>query len=156
MRQESLTSQVCTDELGREAEHGLLLDRIGQLAPCTEPSAPVESRCPKSGNGRRLARLGFKLCSCFFHRWFNLYDLGIEEDLYVSPLLRRFAEMDLGHSTALQETAPLRSNSLPGQDGFLEAEYPAALLGRESKSGIPWRSPWLYLSLLLMAWLFVL
>jgi hypothetical protein len=156
MRQESRASQVSTDELGREAEQGLLLDRIERLALCTEPSAPVETCCPKSGNGRWLARLGFKLCSCLFHRWFNLYDLGIEQDLYVSPLLRRFAGMDLGYVTAPQETATLRSCNFPGQNGILRPEFPTALAGRGSKSGIPWRSPWLYLSLLLFAWLFAL
>jgi IS5 family transposase len=158
MWQKSLVTQANTDELGRETEQGLSFDRQEQLTPWTEDVdlAPAESCNPKPGSVRRLARLCLKLCSCLFHRWFNLYDLGIEEDLYISPLLRRFAGMDLGPATAPQETATLRSRNLSGQNGFLVPEYPAALLGGTSKSGIPWRSPWLYLSLLLLAWLFVL
>jgi hypothetical protein len=152
----SLVSQASTDEPARETEQGQSLDQIEQATPWAETLSLGEAYNSKSGNGRRLARLSLKLCSCLFHRWFNLYDLGIEEDLYVSPLLCRFAGMDLGHATAPQETAALRSCNFPGQNGFLEPEFPTALPGRESKSGMPWRSPWLYLSLLLLAWLFVL
>jgi hypothetical protein len=153
MRRES---QVNIDEFGREAGQALSFDSMEQVTPRTENMDSVESRSPKPGSVRRLARLCLKLGSCLVHRWFNLYDLGIEEDLYISPLLQRFAGMDLGHSTALQETATLRASNLPGQSGFLKPAYSTALPGRESKSGIPWRSPWLYLSLLLFAWLFVL
>jgi hypothetical protein len=118
--------------------------------------APAEQCNPKPANGSRLARLCMKLSRCLFHRWFNLYDLGIEDDLYISPLMRRFAGMDLCRTAALQETAAFRSSNLTERDGYLEPEYNAALPERKSKSGIPWRSPWLYLSLLLFAWLFVL
>jgi hypothetical protein len=156
MWRKSLVSEASIDEFGREDDQGLSFDPMEQMTPWTKDRAPVEPYNPKPGSVRRLARLGLKLCRCFFHRWFNLYDLGIEQDLYVSPLLRRFAGMDLCHAGAPQETASLCRCDLPGREDFLEPEYSAALPGRESKSGIPWRSPWLYLSLLLFAWLFVL
>jgi IS5 family transposase len=156
MWQKSPISEASTYEFGRETGQELSFEDMEQGTPSAENLASVEADNPKPGNGLRLARLCLKLCRCLFHRWFNLYDLGIEEYLYVSPLLRRFAGMDLGHASVARDTATLRSGNLPGQSGFLEPAYSTALPGRESKSGIPWKSPWLYLSLLFLAWLFVL
>jgi hypothetical protein len=155
MRQESLASQACTEELGREPGQEQILDRMEQAAPCAEPLASVEPCDPKPGRGRRLARLGIKLFSCFFHRWFNLYELGLEEYLYVSPMLCRFAGMNLGRAAVPQQAAAIRSLDLPEQDNPFRPDYSTAL-PREPKSGVPWKSPWLYLSLALLAWLFAL
>jgi hypothetical protein len=156
MWQKAQASQASTEEHVRKTKQGLYLDQKEQAARWTERFPLGELCTQKPGNGRRLARLGMKLCSCLFHRWFNLYDLGIEEDLYVPPVLRRLAGMELCRAGAPHQMASLPSRGLPGRDGFLEQDYSEALPGRESKSGIPWKSPWLYLSVLLMAWLFVL
>jgi hypothetical protein len=117
----------------------------GRITPCPEPCG-----------GRRLARICFKFGGCFFHRWFNLYDLGLETDLYVLPLLRRFTETDSRHVAARHGTAVPQACDFPEADHFPELEYAPASPARESKSGIPWKSPWLYVSALVLAWLFVL
>jgi hypothetical protein len=146
MWQKSQVTRASADKPGKETEQGLSIERMELVESCS----------PKPGNGRRLAGFCWKLCTCLFHRWFNLYDLGLEEDLYVSPVLRRFAGAGLCHAAASHETAILRSGNLPEQNDFLQAKYSAALPEGERKSGIPWKSPWLYLSLVLLAWLFVL
>ena len=156
MWQELQASQASTEEHVQETKQGLSLGQMEQATRWTERLSLRDLCNPKPGKGRRLARLGLKLCSCLFHRWFNLYDLGIEEDLYVPPVLRRLAGMDLCRAGAPHQMATVPSRDLAGRDDFMEQEYSEALPERESKSGIPWKSPWLYLSELLLAWLFVL
>ena len=41
----------------------------------------------------------------FLQQWFNLSDPAAEEALYDSPVLRRFAGVDLGRAPAPDETA---------------------------------------------------
>ena len=53
---------------------------------------------PKAGNGRHPVGLTIMLRTYFLQQWFNLSDPGVEEALYESPALRRFAGVDLGRS----------------------------------------------------------
>ena len=48
----------------------------------------------------------------FLQQWFNLSDPGVEEVLYKSPVLRRFAGVDLGCVPAPDETKVLRFRHL--------------------------------------------
>jgi len=55
----------------------------------------IEPHYPKAGNGRPVG-LGIGLRVYFLQHWFNLSDPGVEDALYESPALRRFAGVDLG------------------------------------------------------------
>ncbi len=44
----------------------------------------------------------------FLQKWFSLSDPGMEEAFYESPVLRRFAGVDLGVAAAPDETTVLR------------------------------------------------
>jgi IS5 family transposase len=48
----------------------------------------------------------------FLQQWFNLSDPGAEDALYESPVLRRFAGVDLGRASAPDETTILRFRRL--------------------------------------------
>jgi Transposase domain (DUF772) len=48
----------------------------------------------------------------FLQRWFNLSDPGMEEAFYESPVLRRFAGVDLGRAAAPDEATILRFRHL--------------------------------------------
>jgi IS5 family transposase len=48
----------------------------------------------------------------FLQQWFNLSDPGMEEAFYESPVLRRFAGVDLGRAAAPDETTILRFRHL--------------------------------------------
>jgi IS5 family transposase len=48
----------------------------------------------------------------FLQQWFNLSDPGTEDALYESPVLRRFAGVDLGRAAAPDETTILRFRRL--------------------------------------------
>jgi len=56
----------------------------------------IEPHYPKAGNGRPPVGLGIGLRVYFLQHWFNLSDPGVEDALYESPALRRFAGVDLG------------------------------------------------------------
>ena len=147
MRQKTMASQASFERLDWETGQEQSLDRIEQGSPWTEPG------CSKLVNPRRLAWLGVKLCNSFFHRWFNLCEVGAEELLFALPMVRSFAGMDSDPMTASQETATLHSRPLLGErDFFSEADSPD-MSGNQSKFEISWRTPWLYLVLLLLVWL---
>jgi hypothetical protein len=124
----------------------------------TERTVPAEPRFPKPGNGRKLAWRGVELCNSILHRWFNLCDCGAEAALYLyaSPLLRCFAGVDSSGASAPHEAAAFGSRHLLEQHGLLGPEVSPALPGSGPKFEISWRSPWLYLSLVLLAWLLLL
>jgi IS5 family transposase len=63
---------------------------------------------PKAGNGRQPVGLSIMLRTYFLQQWFNLSDPGMEEAFYESPVLRRFAGVDLGRAAAPDETTILR------------------------------------------------
>jgi hypothetical protein len=54
----------------------------------------------------------------------------------------------------MEQTAPWPEFLSPGE--LLKPDKAQALAGRESKSDIPLKSPWLYLSLILLLWLLLL
>jgi IS5 family transposase len=72
----------------------------------------VEPHYPKAGNGRRPVGLQIMLRTYFMQQWFDLSDPGVEEALYESATLRRFAGVDLGVAPAPDETTVLRFRHL--------------------------------------------
>jgi IS5 family transposase len=56
--------------------------------------------------------MGIVLRVYFLQQWFNLSDPGVEEAIYESPALRRFAGVDLGRAPAPDETTVLRFHHL--------------------------------------------
>ncbi len=67
---------------------------------------------PRAGNGRQPVGLGIMLRTYFLQQWFSLSDPGMEEAFYESPVLRRFAGVDLGLAAAPDETTILRFRHL--------------------------------------------
>jgi len=67
---------------------------------------------PKAGNGRRPVGLEKMLRLHFLQHWYNLSDPGLEEALYESESMRRFAGIDLGREAVPDETTILRFRRL--------------------------------------------
>ncbi|MEC4723908.1 IS5 family transposase [Noviherbaspirillum sp. CPCC 100848] len=63
---------------------------------------------PKAGNGRPPVGLMKMLRLHFLQHWYNLSDPGLEEALYESESMRRFAGIDLGCEPVPDETTILR------------------------------------------------
>ena len=66
----------------------------------------------KGENGRPPVGLSIMLRVYFLQQWFNLSDPGAEEALYESPVLRRFAGVDLGRAPAPDESTILQFRHL--------------------------------------------
>lgn len=112
MRQQTLASQASFEKYGRKSRREIFLDEMEQVVPWSEFLALVEPYYAKAGNGRRPVGLAIMLRTYFMQQWFNLSDPGVEEALYDSAALRRFAGVDLGVAPAPDETTVLRFRHL--------------------------------------------
>src|ERR1035437_1067828 len=112
MRQLTLASQSIVEKHSRKSKREGFLDQMEQVVPWTELLALVKPFYPKTGNGRQPAGLSIMLRTYFLQQWFGFSDPGMEEAFYESPVLRRFAGVDLGVAAAPDETTILRFRHL--------------------------------------------
>lgn len=112
MRQQTLAAQTGFEKYGRKSKREQFLDEMEQIVPWTELHALVEPYYPKGENGRPPVGLSIMLRVYFLQQWFNLSDPGAEEALYESPVVRRFAGVDLGRAPAPDETTILQFRHL--------------------------------------------
>jgi IS5 family transposase len=110
--QQTLASQTSFEKHGRKSKRELFLDHMEQVVPWSELLALVEPHYPKAGNGRQPVGVAIMLRTYFLQQWFSLSDPGMEEAFYESPVLRRFAGVDLGVAAAPDETTILRFRHL--------------------------------------------
>ncbi len=110
--QQTFASQASFEKHGRKSKRELFLDQMNQVVPWAELQALVEPAYPRAGNGRQPVGLGIMLRTYFLQQWFSLSDPGMEEAFYESPVLRRFAGVDLGLAAAPDETTILRFRHL--------------------------------------------
>jgi IS5 family transposase len=85
------------------------LNQMERIMPWKELAAAIEPVYPKakgsgSSGGRPPVPLERLLRIYFLQLWFNLSDPAVEEALYESPTMRRFAGIDLGVEPAPDET----------------------------------------------------
>lgn len=107
MRQQTLAAQASFEKYGRKSKREQFLDEMEQIVPWAELQALVEAHYPKGEKGRPPVGLSIMLRVYFLQQWFNLSDPGAEEALYESPVLRRFAGVDLGRAPAPDESTIL-------------------------------------------------
>jgi transposase, IS5 family len=112
MRQATFASQGSFEKFGRKSKREQFLETIGGVVPWSELESLIEPHYAKAGNGRQPVGLPIMLRVYFLQHWFNLSDPGAEEALYESPVLRRFAGVDLGRAAAPDETTILRFRHL--------------------------------------------
>jgi IS5 family transposase len=110
--QQTLASQTSFEKHGRKSKRELFLDQMEEVVPWSEVLALVVPHYPKAGKGRQPVGLSIMLRTYFLQQWFNLSDPGMEEAFYESPVLRRFAGVDLGRAGAPDETTILRFRHL--------------------------------------------
>jgi hypothetical protein len=135
--------QQMTSEAGFE-----VLDRETEQA-----TAVAGPRSLNLNDVRKLAWQCVKLCNSMLHRWFNSCEADVEEVFYALLMPHFFAEVELVPVSVSQDAATRRSDQLLEGNGYLRAaDYPEASSDRQ-ESVISWRTPWLYLVLLLLVWL---
>jgi hypothetical protein len=101
----------------------------------------------------RLVWLGLKLLNTIFHRWFNLCEVGMEEVFYALMVPRFFAELETVPVAARQQSAALYSHHLMEENDFVRPADSQDRSGYRPEPTISWRTPWLYLVLILLVWL---
>jgi IS5 family transposase len=97
---------------GGKSKRELFLDQMKQVVPWAELLVLVEPFYSKAGNGRQPVGLAIMPRAYFLQQWFGFSDPGIEEAFYDSPVLQRFAGVDLGIAAAPDETTILRFRHL--------------------------------------------
>src|SRR5262249_39151443 len=102
--------------------------------------ALIEPIYPKPGNGRPPVGVERMLRIYFLQQWFNLSDPAVEEALYDSAAMRRFAGIDLGREPVPDETTVCRFRHLLeqhrlGQRLFDEVQRHLAAKGLKVATG---------------------
>ena len=112
MRQMSLAEQAQFQRYAKRTRREQFLDEMDLVMPWSELLALVAPQYPKGEKGRKPIRLEVMLRVYFLQQWFALSDPGVEDALYESPVLRRFAGIDLGNAPAPDETTILNFRHL--------------------------------------------
>ncbi|MGO9827542.1 MAG: transposase [Terriglobales bacterium] len=94
-----------SEKFARKSERELFLDRMQQVAPWGELLALAEPYEPPAEDLQPGIGLPILLRTYLAQQWFDLSDSGAEDALYESPVLRRFAGVDLSLAAAPEETA---------------------------------------------------
>src|SRR5450759_547537 len=104
MKQTTLAEQTGFQRYSKKTRRAVFLDEMEQVVPWSDLGSLVEPHYPKAGNGRRPVGIDRMLRIYFLQQWFNLSDPAVEEALYDSPLMRQFAQIDLGNEPVPDET----------------------------------------------------
>jgi IS5 family transposase len=112
MPQLTFASQPSFEKYARTSRREQFLATMEKVVPWRELEDLIEPYYPKAGNGRQPVGLTIMLRVYFLQQWFALSDPGAEDALYESPVLRRFAGIDLGRAAAPDETTILRFRRL--------------------------------------------
>ncbi len=118
MRQTTLASQGSFEKYGRKSKREQFLENMNAIVPWRDLLELIEPHYPTAGNGRQPVGLSIMLRVYFLQQWFHLSDPGVEEALYESPVLRRFAGVDLVSAPAPDETTVLRFRHLLEEHGL--------------------------------------
>ena len=105
MQRQTLAAPSSSERFGRKSQREMFLDRMDLAAPWEEMLALVEPHYPAAGSGQSPSELPIMLRIYFIQQWFHLSDSGAEDAIYESPVLRRFAGVDLSVAAAPDETA---------------------------------------------------
>ena len=92
------------ERYSKKTRRATFLEELEQVVPWSELCSLVEPHYPKAGNGRRPVGIERMLRIYFLQQWFSLSDPAVEEALYDSPLMRHFAQIDLGNEPVPDET----------------------------------------------------
>jgi IS5 family transposase len=111
MKQLTLAT-VGFERYAKTTRRAAFLAEMEQVVPWSALCGLIEPFYPKPGNGRRPVGVERMLRLYFLQQWFNLSDPAVEEALYDSLAMRRFASIDLGREPVPDETTVCRFRHL--------------------------------------------
>ena len=117
------------EKFSKPTRRAVFLEEMDRVVPWAQLCALIEPHYPKAGNGRPPIGLERMLRLHFLQQWFNLSDPGLEDELYDSSAMRRFAGIDLGREPVPDETTVCKFRHLLERNGLGEAIF--ALVGEQ-------------------------
>src|SRR5258706_14673804 len=111
MRQMGLLSVGYKDK-GKVTKRAKFLSEMQHVVPWTRLEAVIAPLYPKGERGRPPLPLALMLRVYCLQQWFNLSDPGVEEALYDSESMRRFAGIEAGADVVPDETSILNFRRL--------------------------------------------
>ena len=102
----------------KKTRREIFLEEMEQVVPWTQLLKVIKRYYPKAGNGRPPLGLEKMLRIYFLQQWFNLSDPSMEETLYDSESMRRFAGIELGQDEVPDETTILNFRHLLERHGL--------------------------------------
>lgn len=111
------------EKYAKTTRRAQFLSDMDRIVPWAELCALIAPVYPTAGNGRPPKALEMMLRIYFLQHWFNLSDPAVEDALYDSVAMRRFAGLDLGQSPAPDETTVCRFRHLLEDNELGEAIF---------------------------------
>ena len=105
---------------GKVTRREQFLAEMDAVVPWEGLSALIEPHYPKAGNGTQPMPLERMLRIHFMQHWFNLSDPAMEDSLYDSESMRRFAGIELAEDAVPDESTILRFRHLLEQHKLSE------------------------------------
>ena len=118
MKQQTLTG---FEKYGKTTRRAQFLAEMDRVVPWKELGEAIEPIYPKGTGevgGRPAVPLERMLRIYFLQLWFNLSDPAVEEALYDSASMRRFAGIDLGAEPVPDETTVCKFRHLLERNGM--------------------------------------
>lgn len=119
MKQTTFASLAWSNK-GKVTRRERFLAEMDAVIPWARLLGLIEPHYPKAGNGTQPKPLERMLRIHFMQHWFNLSDPGMEDALYDSESMRRFAGIELADDSVPDETTILRFRHLLEQHGLME------------------------------------
>ena len=104
MGQLTLAQQAEFQRYSKKTRREQFLEEMDAVMPWAELLALVSPHYSKGELGRKPVGLEIMLRVYFLQQWFGLSDPAVEDALYESSVLRRFAGIDLGVEAVPDET----------------------------------------------------
>ncbi|MGA8034072.1 MAG: IS5 family transposase [Casimicrobiaceae bacterium] len=119
MKQTTFAS-VAYDRKGKVTRRERFLTEMDQVIPWVKILALIEPHYPKAGQGTQPMPMERMLRIYFMQQWFNLSDPAMEDSLYDSESMRRFAQIELMDDAVPDESTILRFRHLLEQHQLTE------------------------------------
>jgi transposase, IS5 family len=111
MKQRTFAS-AAWEKKGKVTRRERFLGEMDQVIPWAQIQALIEPYYPKAGNGTQPMPMERMLRIHFMQQWFNLSDPAMEDSLYDSESMRRFAGIELLEDAVPDESTILRFRHL--------------------------------------------
>ncbi len=122
MKQTTFAS-AAWERKGKVTRREKFLAEMDAVIPWASILALIEPHYPKAGNGTQPMPMERMLRIYFMQQWFNLSDPGMEDALYDSESMRRFAGIELVDDAVPDETTILRFRHLLEKHKLTEAIF---------------------------------